>query len=93
MAMVGMLLMAVGGIVSFVFAVIILIKAFQTSLLWGLASLFIPFVILVFVIKNWDDTFVIKNWDDTKKPFLYAVGGWVLTIVGVAIGGAASAAM
>jgi len=84
MAMVGMLLMAVGGIVSFVFAVIILIKAFQTSLLWGLGSLFIPFVILVFVIKN---------WDDTKKPFLYAVGGWVLTIVGVVIGGAASASM
>ena len=82
--MVGMLLMAVGGIVSFVFSVIILIKAFQTSLLWGLGSLFIPFVILVFVIKN---------WDATKKPFLYAVGGWVLAIVGVVIGGAASAAM
>ena len=34
--MVGMLLMAVGGIVMLVFGIMVLIKAFQTSILWGL---------------------------------------------------------
>ena len=84
MAAVGMLVMGVGAIVSLIFSVIILIKAFQTSLLWGLGSLFIPFVILIFVIKN---------WADTKQPFLYAVGGWVLMIVGGVLGGASSMSM
>lgn len=82
MEMVGMLLMGVGAIVSLIFGVIILIKAFQTSILWGLGSLFIPFVILAFVIMH---------WADTKKPFLYAVGGWVLMLVGGVLGGASSA--
>ena len=82
--MVGMLLMAVGGIVMLVFGIMVLIKAFQTSVLWGLGSLFVPFVILIFVIKN---------WDDTKKPFLYAVGGWVVMIIGVVIGGVAASGM
>lgn len=84
MAAVGMLVMGVGAIVSLIFSVIILIKAFQESVLWGLGSLFIPFVILIFVIKN---------WADTKKPFLYAVGGWVLMIVGGVLGGATAANM
>ncbi len=83
--MVGMLLMAVGMIVYFVFAVIILIKAFKTSLLWGLGSLVLAFPVMLI--------FIFKNWDDTKKPFLYAVGGFVLMMVGVVLGGAASAAM
>ena len=80
-----MLLMAVGMIVYFVFAVIILIKAFKTSLLWGLGSLVLAFPVMLI--------FIFKNWDDTKKPFLYAVGGFVLMMVGVVLGGAASAAM
>ena len=83
MEMVGMLLMAVGGIVMLVFGIMVLIKAFQTSVLWGLGSLFIPFVILIFVIKN---------WDDTKKPFLYYLGGLVLLIVGGVVGGMGGAA-
>ena len=84
MAMVGMLVMVVGAIISLVFTVIILIKAFKTSLLWGLGSLFIPFVILIFVIKN---------WADTKQPFLYAVGGWVLMLIGGVLGGAGASSM
>ena len=79
-----MLLMAVGVIVSFVFSIIILIQAFKTSILWGLGSIFIPFVILVYVFMN---------WADTKKSFLYVIGGWVLTVVGGVLGGASSALM
>jgi hypothetical protein len=81
MAMLGMLLMLVGAIISLIFGVIILIKAFQTSILWGLGSLFIPFVVLVFVAMH---------WADTQKPFLYAVGGWVLMLVGGLLGGGPS---
>lgn len=84
MATLGMLVMLVGVIVSFVFSVIILIKAFKTSILWGLGSLFIPFVILVYVFMH---------WADTKQPFLYAVGGWVITMIGAALGGASSLSM
>ena len=36
--------------------------------------------------------FVIKNWDDTKKPFLYYLGGLVLLIVGGVVGGMGGAA-
>jgi len=82
MQVLGMLLMGVGVIISLVFSVIILIKAFQKSLLWGLGSLLVPFVVLVFVFMN---------WAETQKPFLYCVGGWVLTIVGAVLGGVSSA--
>ena len=83
MEFVGMALMALGGLGSLVFGIIILIKAFQKSLIWGLGSLFIPFVILVFVFMN---------WADTKKPFLYSVGCWVVMMVGVALAGMGGAA-
>ena len=48
-----MALMAIGGLGSLVFGIIILVKAFQTSILWGLGSLFIPFVILIFVFLGY----------------------------------------
>jgi hypothetical protein len=74
-----MVLVVVGGIISLIFSVIILIKAFQTSIVWGLGSLFVPLVILVFVAMH---------WAETQKPFLYVVGGWILVAIGAAIGGA-----
>ena len=40
---------------------------------WGLGSLFVPFVSLIFVILN---------WQDSKKPFLIQVVGVVLCLVG-----------
>ena len=76
-----MALMAVGAIGSLVFGIMILIKAFQTSILWGLGSLFIPFVILIFVVMH---------WDLTKKPFLYSLGCWVVMLIGGVLGGAAA---
>ena len=79
----GMALMAVGGLGSLVFAIIILVKAFKTSVLWGLVSLFIPFVILIFVFTH---------WAQTKQAFLYWVVCWVLMIIGSVLGGAAGMA-
>jgi hypothetical protein len=68
---VGVLVMAVTGIV-------LLVKAFQTSILWGLGYLFVPFVSLIFVVMY---------WNDTKKPFLYMLGGLAVFVVGIVLGG------
>lgn len=49
MAIAGLILVVVAGIAMLVFGLQILIQAFKTSLGWGLASLFIPLAVLVFV--------------------------------------------
>jgi len=76
MTEIGILICTVGWIVSLVGSIMVLIKAFQKSILWGLGSLFIPFVILVFVIMN---------WEDTKKGFLIALAGSGVAFVGIII--------
>lgn len=73
MGTLGMILAAVGGIGSLIFAIQILIHAFKTSIGWGLASLFIPFVIFVYVAKN---------WPALKTPFLR----WLVCLVVMGIG-------
>jgi len=60
-----------------VFAIQILIMAFKTSVGWGIASLLIPFVIIVFVAKN---------WEATKTPFLRSLMALVVVILGTALG-------
>lgn len=77
MAMLGMALTALGSIAMLVFSVQILITAFKTSVGWGLASLLIPFAILVFVAKH---------WEATKTPFLRSL----IALVVVAAGGGLS---
>ena len=61
----GMILGVVGGIW-------LLVVTFKTSVWWGLGSLFIPFVSLIFVIMN---------WQATKKPFLIQLAGVVLVVI------------
>ena len=69
-----MILMGIGGIIMFIFGIILLIKAFQESVLWGLGYLLVPFVGLVFIIKF---------WDICKTPFLYSLLGTAIYIVGM----------
>ncbi len=85
MAILGMVLTIVGSLVMLVFSIQILIQAFKTSIAWGIGSLVIPFVLLVYVAKN---------WQATKQPFLRMLGGFVVMIVGSVLGifGAASSA-
>ncbi|MEO8000615.1 MAG: hypothetical protein ABI644_01980 [Arenimonas sp.] len=64
LAMLGLLIAAVGGIW-------LLVITFQTSILWGLASLFIPIVSLIFVIMH---------WEETKKPFLIELAGIAIMV-------------
>ena len=65
---------AVGYVVMFVGGILILIKAFQKSLLWCFLSLLLPGAILVFIITN---------FDVAKKPFFVWLGGFVLFLIGV----------
>ena len=66
------ILAIIGYIVMFVGAVWILIIAFKKSVLWGLGSLFIPFVIFVFTFMH---------WGDSKKPFFIWLIGFVISII------------
>jgi hypothetical protein len=74
--MLGMALSVLGGIAMLVFGIQILITAFKTSVGWGLASLLVPFVILVFVAKN---------WDATKTPFLRSLIAFAVSLVGTGL--------
>ena len=46
---------------------------FQTSVVWGILSILVPFVSLLFVIMH---------WDETKRPFLVQIVGLVLIYFG-----------
>jgi hypothetical protein len=74
---------------SSVFGIWMLVIAFRTGVLWGLAVLFVPFAVLVFAITH---------WDECKKPFLLQLGTSVAAFmlifltVGAAVGEAADMA-
>lgn len=64
-----MVLMAVGFLLLMIGGIVFLVKAFQVSVLWGLAVLFIPFASLVFLFKY---------WEEARKPFLAQLLGLIL---------------
>ena len=65
-----------GGLIALVGAIWLLVVAFQKSIWWGLGSLLIPFVSLIFVIMH---------WQVSKKPFLISIAGGVLLGVAAAM--------
>lgn len=66
-------LLLVGYIAAVLGGLWLLVLIFQNSVVWGICSLVIPFVSLIFVFTN---------WDDAKKPFLMQVVGLVLIFLG-----------
>jgi hypothetical protein len=74
MEMLGAIFIIVGGLIALVYGIILLVKAFQTSILWGLAYIFIPFVALIFVIMH---------WEVAKKPFLMGLLSIPFFIIGI----------
>jgi hypothetical protein len=74
----GWVLLILGGIVGFAGGLWLLIVAFQESIGWGLASLLIPFVALIFAITH---------WDKAGKPFLIGLAGNVVAIIGLQMAG------
>lgn len=69
----AMALYVLGALVYLAGFIWIVVNAFKTSILWGLGSLLVPFVALIFAIMN---------WAQNKKPFLIMVAGIVVMIVG-----------
>jgi hypothetical protein len=76
MTAVAWLLISVGTLISLVGGIWLVVLAFKEHVLWGLGSLFVPFVGLVFAIMF---------WSIAKKPFLIALGGSVLSVVGAVV--------
>lgn len=73
MEILGGIIIFIGFIVSFIYGIILIIKAFQASILWGLGYLFIPFVSLIFIITH---------WDEAGKPFLLSLISIPFYIIG-----------
>ncbi|QQP95891.1 hypothetical protein [Lysobacter enzymogenes] len=69
-----MILMVVGGLICFGAGLWLLVLAFQESIWWGLGSLLLSPVMLVYVILH---------WSEAKVPFLINLGGIAVAIVGV----------
>jgi hypothetical protein len=87
MALAGLVLVVVAGIAMLVFGLQILVRAFKTSLGWGLASLFVPVAVLVFVFKH---------WAQARGPFLRVLACLPLYAAGfamMALGGGATVRM
>jgi hypothetical protein len=72
----GLILLILGIAIGAVGGIWLLVKAFQAGVLWGLGSLFVPLVSLIFVITH---------WQEAKKPFLVNVAGVALMIAGVVL--------
>ncbi len=73
MEILGSILMVVGGLGALACGIWMLILQFQSSILWGLACIFVPFVALIWLAIY---------WEDGKYPFLYALGFYVLLFGG-----------
>lgn len=69
-----MVVLGIGLLISIVCGLWMLVLQFQTSILWGLGCLVIPFVSLIWLIMY---------WDAGKKPFLISLVGVLLTIGGL----------
>jgi hypothetical protein len=71
---VGPALFVLGLVVSLVGCVMVVSLAFRKSVLWGLGTIFVPFVYLIFAITH---------WDDAKKGFLTGVSGAAIVMLSI----------
>ena len=78
MDVIGTIIIIIGAIVMIVGGIMLLIVAFKESIWWGLGSIFIPFVALIFVIMH---------WQKSKKAFFIWLAGFVVYIIGMVLGG------
>ena len=78
MEIVGLICIVIGLVISLVYGIKLLIIAFKTFILWGLGSIFVPFVGLIFVIMH---------WQETKSPFLRSLLAIPFFIIGILLSG------
>ncbi|HEX7705324.1 MAG TPA: hypothetical protein VF701_02600 [Thermoanaerobaculia bacterium] len=74
-------MLVLGALAALVGGILVLNAAFKTSLLWGLASLFIPFGAFVYVAKH---------WDQTRRGFTCWIAGFALVVLALIIAPAAA---
>ncbi|MEM7050054.1 MAG: hypothetical protein AAF604_10355 [Acidobacteriota bacterium] len=68
----------------FIGGIMILIAAFRQSVLWGLGTLIVPFVGLIFVILH---------WQEAKRGFLLTLGGYAVLFLSIFVIGGMSSTM
>jgi len=73
METIGAIFIIIGIIISIVYGIILLIRAFQQHILWGLGCIFLPFVSLIFVAGH---------WENAKSPFLKGLLAIPFMVVG-----------
>ena len=76
METIGLILLVIGFLIALVYGIQLLIVAFRTSIWWGLGSIFIPLVSLIFVIMY---------WPQAKSPFLRGLLAIPFYLVGFAL--------
>jgi hypothetical protein len=74
---IGGLVALVGALFMLITKIVLLIRIFEESLGWGLASLFIPFAILVAIAQF---------WEKTRRSFVGYMVAFGVIFVGVGIG-------
>ena len=67
----------VGVVLVLVGAIYFVVVAFQESLLWGLAVLFLPGIVSLI--------FLIVEWPTAKRPFFWQLWGILFVIGGIAL--------
>ena len=76
MEIVGTGLFLVGIMVALVGWIMIVVAAFRVSAGWGVGSLLIPLIALIFVITH---------WQDARRPFFIQLGGTALWLIGAMV--------
>ncbi len=72
----GAVLLAIGFLIFLVFSILLIVRAFQTSVGWGLAYLFL--------VGIGGLAFVVTHWSRAGGPFLKSLSGAVIAGVGMA---------
>lgn len=72
MVVLGSIFSLVAGLVLAVASIWLLVEAFKVHILWGLGSIFVPFVSIVFVVMH---------WGKAKKPFLISLAAGVVMAI------------
>ncbi len=72
------LLMTIGLIIAVVGGLWTLVETFKTGILWGIGSILVPFVSLIWLVTH---------WEEGSGPFAISVIGGVLYAGGAFLGG------
>lgn len=70
----GIALLLLGGVAAVVGSLMLVVAAFRTGVLWGLACLLIPFAALVYLVLH---------WDEARTGFLLNLAGLAVAALGL----------